>query len=231
MPRNKQYLSTKNVPCFKRASTVESYREEFEASDETPHDLSDGEYENVPSTSHIPAKVYDIDEEETIKISSTSIPDISNIDLDDDEDENAAPDTDFPTEVDEVTHGSVIRTRKYNLIISYDKHYQVPRVWLIGYGESGNILSHEEVMEDVISDYYTYKDRKTVTIEQHPHRESAGSVVSIHPCQHAAVMKKLSSVVSGDEEFNVEQYMILFLKFISSVVPTIEYDYTMASGA
>jgi hypothetical protein len=25
-------------------------------------------------------------------------------------------------------------------------------------------------------------------------------------------------------------YMVLFLKFISSVVPTIEYDYTMAAG-
>ena len=25
-------------------------------------------------------------------------------------------------------------------------------------------------------------------------------------------------------------YMVLFLKFISSVIPTIEYDYTMASG-
>lgn len=228
MPRNKQYLSTKNVPCFRRASTVESYQQELGAEDETLDDGLDIEYENLPSTSHAPAKVYDIDEEEAIKIGSTEIPDISNINLDDDEDENAAPDR--KTEIMS-TYDSVIRTRKYNLIISYDKHYQVPRVWLIGYGESGNILSHDEVMEDVISDYYTYKDRKTVTIEQHPHRESAGSVVSIHPCQHAAVMKKLSSVVSGDEEFNVEQYMILFLKFISSVVPTIEYDYTMASGA
>lgn len=26
-------------------------------------------------------------------------------------------------------------------------------------------------------------------------------------------------------------YLVLFLKFIASVVPTIEYDYTMAAGA
>ena len=26
------------------------------------------------------------------------------------------------------------------------------------------------------------------------------------------------------------RYLILFLKFIASVVPTIEYDYTMAAG-
>lgn len=29
----------------------------------------------------------------------------------------------------------------------------------------------------------------------------------------------------------VEHYLVLFLKFISSVVPTISYDYTMAVGA
>ena len=96
--------------------------------------------------------------------------------------------------------------RTYTLLISYDKHYQVPRVWLIGYDENGNVLDHEKVMEDVISDYYAHKDRKTVTIEQHPHRESGGAVVSIHPCKHAAVMKKLSSVVSGESgEFQIEQ--------------------------
>lgn len=27
------------------------------------------------------------------------------------------------------------------------------------------------------------------------------------------------------------RYLVLFLKFIASVVPTIEYDYTMAAGA
>jgi len=28
------------------------------------------------------------------------------------------------------------------------------------------------------------------------------------------------------QKFAVERYLILFLKFISSVIPTIEYDYT-----
>jgi len=27
---------------------------------------------------------------------------------------------------------------------------------------------------------------------------------------------------------NVEEYLFLFLKFISSVIPTIEYDYTLS---
>lgn len=29
----------------------------------------------------------------------------------------------------------------------------------------------------------------------------------------------------------LRRYLVLFLKFIASVVPTIEYDYTMAAGA
>lgn len=111
---------------------------------------------------------------------------------------------------DSPSESNLISTRTYTLVISYDKHYQVPRVWLIGYKEDGSLLSHEEVMEDVISDYFNHKDRKTVSIEQHPHRESGGTVVSIHPCRHAAVMKKLSSVVSGEGNvFDVEQYVSL----------------------
>lgn len=58
--------------------------------------------------------------------------------------------------------------------------------------------------------------------------------VSIHPCQHADTMLELMKryVMDADEEggerrdFKLEQYMILFLKFLSSVIPTIEYDFT-----
>lgn len=128
----------------------------------------------------------------------------------------------------------VLRTRTYDVIISYDKYHSVARVWLIGYNEEGLPLTQNEVMEDVMSDYR----RKTVTVEAHPHRVAGGRVVSIHPCQHAVVMKRFARVVasgSGEDgedsgEFQIEHYMILFLKFISSVVPTIEYDFTMAAG-
>ena len=52
---------------------------------------------------------------------------------------------------------------------------------------------------------------------------------SIHPCKHAHVIQKLTSeLIASVRECRPEQYLFLFLKFISSVCPTIEYDYTLA---
>eukprot|EP00878_Enallax_costatus_P023857 GHUV01025412.1.p1 GENE.GHUV01025412.1~~GHUV01025412.1.p1 ORF type:complete len:140 (+),score=33.26 GHUV01025412.1:520-939(+) len=82
-----------------------------------------------------------------------------------------------------------------------------------------------QVLEDVSEEHA----RKTITVEQHPHL--AVSAASIHPCRHAEVMKKLvDNLIAGGTEFKLEQYLVLFLKFIASVVPTIQYDYTMSVG-
>ena len=206
------------------------------------------------------------------------IPDISHLDLEGEDDDDAIAGPNIPSAViaeeeEEEEgkgdgnrqpsrmkhHSDVLQTRTYDVLISYDNYYRTPRVWLIGYGEDHTPLTQDQIMEDVISDYFSHRDRKTVTVEDHPHRSSGGKVVSIHPCRHAEVMKKLSGVVSrrqeeeedGGEEgnkeegegpsqpttpsppqndFKVEHYMVLFLKFISSVVPSISYDYTMPAG-
>ncbi len=51
---------------------------------------------------------------------------------------------------------------------------------------------------------------------------------SVHPCQHSAAMLKIvGSLTACDVVPSVDQYIFIFLKFIQSVVPTIEYDYTM----
>ena len=72
------------------------------------------------------------------------------------------------------------------------------------------------MFEDIMADYA----RKTVTMEQHPHVSVINA--SIHPCNHAKVMKKIiDTVLSNGGEPNVQQAMFVFLKFISSVVPTI----------
>ena len=44
-------------------------------------------------------------------------------------------------------------------------------------------------------------------------------------------MKRIvENLVAGGSEPKIDQYIFIFLKFIGSVVPTIEYDYTMASA-
>lgn len=75
---------------------------------------------------------------------------------------------------------------------------------------------------------------KTVTMEHHPH--TSGIHASIHPCQHGKVMKTIvrnliaAAQASEDEkveEPTVEMYLFIFLKFVSSIIPTINYDFTM----
>lgn len=84
------------------------------------------------------------------------------------------------------------------------------------------------MLEDVISDYAN----RTVTIETHPH--VAGPHASIHPCQHGKVMKTIvRNLIRSSEEGEeaqgpaVEMYLFIFLKFVSSIIPTINYDFTM----
>ena len=130
-----------------------------------------------------------------------------------------------------------VKVRTYDLSITYDKYYQTPRVWMIGRNEYDQPLTGQQMMEDVISDYAN----KTVTMESHPH--VAGPHASVHPCQHGKVMKaivknlikKTTTAAGGGEEIqdnggdgpSVEMYLFIFLKFVSSMIPTINYDFTM----
>lgn len=141
------------------------------------------------------------------------------------EDEAAAPTTTSTASGD-----NIMRVRTYDLSITYDKYYQTPRVWMIGYAsaDSSQPLTGAEMFQDVMSDYAN----RTVTIDPHPH--IVGPHASIHPCQHGAVMrtivKNLTKAVGGEEAAkppSVEMYLFIFLKFVSSIIPTINYDFTM----
>nr|XP_043615278.1 autophagy-related protein 3 [Erigeron canadensis] len=240
LPADKQFLITRNVPCLRRVASIQ---EEYEAAggeilldDENndgwlathgqPKDTRGNEEENVPSM-------------ETLEISKkTNIQTISShFGNDDEEDipdmeEFEEPDNLIETDLatlqptylvaHEPDDDHILRTRTYDVSITYDKYYQTPRVWLTGYDESRMLLEPELVLEDVSQDHA----RKTVTIEDHPHLP--GKHASVHPCKHAAVMKKLiEPLIAGGLEPQVDKYLFLFLKFVATVIPTIEYDYTM----
>ena len=139
------------------------------------------------------------------------------------------------TNNNDTNDGNILKVRSYDVYITYDKYYQTPRVWLMGYNETGSNqpLTGEEMMEDVISDYVN----KTVTMESHPHLP--GVYASIHPCKHGDVMKAIvrnmtkgtSGGGSSNEGPSVEMYLFIFLKFVSSMIPTISYDFTMDVNA
>jgi ubiquitin-like-conjugating enzyme ATG3 len=115
-----------------------------------------------------------------------------------------------------------IPTRTYDLNITYDNYYRTPRLWLSGYDENNKPLTIEQMYDDISEDHA----KKTVTFETHPHIPGT-LMASIHPCRHAEVMKKLINLVAeSGKELEVYNYLMVFLKFVQSVIPTIEYDYT-----
>lgn len=117
---------------------------------------------------------------------------------------------------------AVVKMRRYDLSITYDKYYQTPRLWLFGYDENDVPLSPAQVYEDVLSEYV----EKTVTVDPHPHEITP--TVSIHPCKHSLVMKKVvQDWIQQGITPRHDLALFVFLKFISGVVPTINYDFTM----
>ena len=116
----------------------------------------------------------------------------------------------------------ILKSRKYDISITYDNFYRTPRIWLFGYDEMGSVLEPKKVFEDIMSDYA----HRTVTLDPHPYVSKPHA--SIHPCQHAtAMLGIINALIAAGKSPSVEQYLFIFLKFIQSVIPTIEYDFTM----
>lgn len=94
-------------------------------------------------------------------------------------------------------------------------------MWFVGYAPDGRLLEQKELFEDIMADYAN----KTVTFEKHP--RMGNNQLSIHPCNHAKAMKSMiDTTIENGGKPKVEFCMFVFLKFISSVTPTIEYDFT-----
>ncbi|KAM0750688.1 hypothetical protein T439DRAFT_314015 [Meredithblackwellia eburnea MCA 4105] len=321
LPKDKQFLVQRNVPCLRRVSQLAYGSGDGDEDSETlmsfaaeaataagdddedwvaTHTSKDSAPKAAPTIGDIP----DLDGPvASLSLSDSSAPASASVDqaeeipnLDDipdmdDEDAGGAglveeeDDAALPTPAQASTTGSggpsdnLLQVRTYDCFISYDKYYQTPRMWLLGYDEHKTTLPPASAFEDVSADHA----QKTVTIEPFPH--SSLSMASVHPCKHSSVMKKViermdASVVEaqrreraasggdptsspnanaassgtsgkkwltgklksstgkkegdtaaateeeGPEGLRVDQYLVVFLKFMSSIVPTIEVDAT-----
>lgn len=223
LPEDKQYLVTIGVPCGRRARDYE--KEQSSAEVITSDDWVETNVEFIKTNK----EAIDVDESEPIKNTQTIDNKPLNIDDDDgievvtDGIENKINlDTNDFIVVDEDDDDNIVRTRKYDVTVIYDFYYRVPRMLLTGYNENNIPLTDEEIKQDIMLDYMD----KTVTIEVHPFTHVKS--VSIHPCKHSLLLKKL--IANYEKEGRVlYPYMsiLLFLKFLHSIVPTIQYDFTM----
>lgn len=248
LPPNKQYLITRNVPCQNRVSSMETA---LSMQAEAGGEEGDEEWlvSSIVKAAENPEDEFDIlDSEGEIIDKPATTPkgtssakdggDDEYADMADFEDDNVLEDNAAATTTSSDGNDNLVKVRTYDLSITYDKYYQTPRVWMIGRTAADQPLTANEMMEDVISDYAN----KTVTMENHPH--VSGHHASIHPCQHGKVMKaivrnlikaseKKVAESGGEAEAvvasgpSVEMYLFIFLKFVSSMIPTINYDFTM----
>ncbi|CAL2042060.1 unnamed protein product [Caenorhabditis brenneri] len=242
LPVEKQFLITRNVPCHKRCKQME-YDEKLEKiinDDEGEYATGDEsgwvdthhyEKERTETTASTPSIAPPPPVTETAAEEDSDSDDEDAIDLDellesgalDEDDPNrfvARPDS--PTGA---TDGSaeVEKIRTYDLHICYDKYYQVPRLFLMGYDENRRPLTVEQTYEDFSADH----SNKTITVEAHPCVDI--TMPTVHPCKHAEMMKRLiNQYAESGKELAVHEYLFLFLKFVQAVIPTIEYDFTRA---
>ncbi|CAH8680752.1 unnamed protein product [Schistosoma rodhaini] len=253
LPKEKQYLITRSVPCYKRVKQMADHNEEFE--EVLEEEDGDGGWVDTHhyATKNDNPEIENANEMTVLKSDNVLNHQQSNTASDcDEEDEDMEAflqsgmlDECDPAAVSARTkvlktsstnqtlhfgvdqkanceNSGILQLRTYDLYITYDKYYQTPRLWLYGYDEHHQPLTEAEMYEDFSQDHA----RKTVTTESHPHL-SGHMMPSIHPCRQADVMRKLiEAVADGGAELAVHQYLMIFLKFVQAVIPTIEYDYT-----
>eukprot|EP01039_Chlorochromonas_danica_P006618 gene6618-7311_t len=226
LPPNKQFLATDGVPSYHRVSSLAGAEldEDVERAEEGAEGKpgnDDFVDVNSASISDEWASVRDPQKSllppAPLAKAATPAAASSHLDLEEEGLELDAATAD-PCKGEE---DHLLSARRYDVSITYDNYYRTPRIWLFGYDESGSVLSPEAIFEDVIQDYA----KRTVTIDPHPHLSAPHA--SIHPCQHApAMLTIIKALQESGVTPTVDKYFFIFLKFIQSVVPTIEYDYT-----
>lgn len=219
LPSEKQFLLLRGAPCISRVSQLE-HRTGTENENAEWHEVRAESDEVLVDINQFAPMTEEAKENEDFGYDGGKIDDSDDSDEDDEEDDLGDPRV-YGDE-SSVRPQVFIKTRRYDISICYDNFYRVPRVFLFGYSNDGSVLSHFLAFQDVMSDY----QKKTVTVEMHPHLPTY--MLSVHPCQHGNAMKKLiDSQRSCGHTVQVDSYMFLFLKLIQGVLPTIEYDHTM----
>jgi ubiquitin-like-conjugating enzyme ATG3 len=209
LPQDKQLLITRHVTCnpVKLDAGAKDMIVEDDWLSVTPGEDETDEVTEAQSGS----ASYGVDDDDDVMDDDDDIADADTFD----------EDVLAETVADMALAGEIRKTRTYDVTICYNKYFQVPHVWLFGYSKTGQPLKPVQMYEDISEDHRG----QTVTVKPHPHLNVP--YASIHPCRHADVMQKIvKNMKRVNKEPRVDQYMFIFLKFMSAVIPNIEYDNT-----
>lgn len=166
LPADKQFLSTKGVPSYRRLSVLQASRLQEETIkggmgdregdwcapeliNPSEADLDDAvlvemedEFANA-KVSDAPAK-----EEKKPAAKPAAAPDDEYMDM---EDASLALDEASTTVAQKAessnAEDNIIRARRYDVSITYDNYYRTPRIWLFGFDENGSTLSTHDIFQ------------------------------------------------------------------------------------
>jgi len=183
LPSNKQYLVTRNVPCQRRAVALATGADDEILVPGTTAGEDEEEEWSLTHSNHVSEQ-----HEEAPDMLSHAVEDMSlgggsavatstNMSVADSHaevhlqaeglvevDDPSALEPDDPSALDGLSggDGGILKTRTYDVTITYDKYYQCGRVWLYGYSESRQPLSQPELLEDISADHALKTVRHTL---------------------------------------------------------------------
>ncbi|KAL8433234.1 hypothetical protein ACSSS7_004019 [Eimeria intestinalis] len=202
LPPDKQFLVTRGVACHKRVRDIEASL-------------------NINAKEDAEGWVLPVDEEHDGPQEAQSLPSTTSPARGKADSSSADPAEDGPTPPQDVGDDPACADASNSYFVR-----QAPDAGREGgvgvVLQNGTPLTPVEIFEDILTDYAA----KTVTVDPHPC--TGIPTASIHPCKHAQVMKKVVDHwrFQGIEP-RPDLALIVLLKFISSVIPTIDYDFTM----
>jgi ubiquitin-like-conjugating enzyme ATG3 len=167
LPPDKQFLSTKGVPSYSRAATLQASK--------VSEDMVKGGMGDTEGDWCAPALVSPDNDPDEVLVEAEDAMDVSNdspvlkpssaasptkddeyLDMEDESlalDEASTPHPSHSASVGKAVSSGVVssdhlvRTRRYDVTITYDNYYRTPRIWLFGFDENGTALSTAEIYQ------------------------------------------------------------------------------------
>lgn len=165
LPAAKQYLSTSGVPCFHRVSSLqaanyvdrniegENGAEGWLAPELLPIEREVDDFDVIQADDAVPSddlsslKLEDPQPTASAAASGSAAKKSDDEYFDMEDDSLALDEATHPAGISSSAESSVIRSRRYDISITYDNYYRTPRIWLFGYNENGSPLAPEEIFQ------------------------------------------------------------------------------------